>query len=243
MTFTSHAKWPTGAGINLGNTENESTDTHGDRESAETVCRMLQERGFGGDGQMFPLRTWVTSDEDEQQQTKPNMTQHITIEAQKRQAVNDIRDPHEKHGPDRELLTFSCVDVELIITADEFEEYLQAVDLTWEAVREYLDGEKLEALLKWCEDEGILHAAAPEIRLATAETMHLCHQCQRAFNAGQRMVVVTLPEDTRMSLYYHEHCLRPDERDTEIARLKQALEETTAELDGLRVSINRGEHV
>jgi len=64
VTYTSHAKWPTGVGINLGNTQNESTDTHGDKAAAEAVCQLLHERGFGGDGKVFPLQTWVTSDEE-----------------------------------------------------------------------------------------------------------------------------------------------------------------------------------
>jgi hypothetical protein len=65
VTYTSHATWPTGVGISLGNIQNESTDTHGDKAAAEAVCQLLHERGFGGDGQVFPLMTWVTSDEGE----------------------------------------------------------------------------------------------------------------------------------------------------------------------------------
>jgi len=61
MTYVSHAKWPKGP-VNLGNTENESTDTHGSRAQAETVCRMLEENGFGGDHQIYPIRTWVTEE-------------------------------------------------------------------------------------------------------------------------------------------------------------------------------------
>lgn len=62
MTYISHAKWPRGV-VNLGNTENESTDTHGSREQAEVVCRLLEQNGFGGDRQIYPIRTWITEGE------------------------------------------------------------------------------------------------------------------------------------------------------------------------------------
>ena len=56
--FKSIAKWPRGF-VNLGNTQNESDDTHATREQAQAVCDMLEARGFGGDGKIFPLETRV----------------------------------------------------------------------------------------------------------------------------------------------------------------------------------------
>ena len=41
-----------------------STDTHRDEESAQCVCRMLELRGFGGDRQHFPVKTWVSEVQD-----------------------------------------------------------------------------------------------------------------------------------------------------------------------------------
>lgn len=89
------------------------------------------------------------------------MIHHITIEAHKRQTINDIRDP-EGHWPDRELLTFSCAGDELITTVDEFEEYLDATGLDWEHVREALDGGKLTALIAWFREEETLYTALPD---------------------------------------------------------------------------------
>ncbi len=37
-----------------------STDTHDSEDEARWACRMLQREGFGGDGKVFPLRTWVS---------------------------------------------------------------------------------------------------------------------------------------------------------------------------------------
>lgn len=36
-----------------------TTDEHGTKEEAEAVAGMLRERGFGGDYEVFPNRTWV----------------------------------------------------------------------------------------------------------------------------------------------------------------------------------------
>ena len=58
-TFISNAQWPLetyrgfdGSGV--------SVDTHQTREQAEAVCRGLQRGGFGGMRKSFPLRTWVS---------------------------------------------------------------------------------------------------------------------------------------------------------------------------------------
>ncbi len=57
--FKSIAVWPADAGLCLGNTANESDDTHYSREQADAVCLALRTRGFGGDGKIFPLSTRV----------------------------------------------------------------------------------------------------------------------------------------------------------------------------------------
>jgi len=59
MTYKSIAVWPRDCGINLGNTNNESSDTHGSKEEAEAVCDLLRQNGFGGDRRVFPLSTRV----------------------------------------------------------------------------------------------------------------------------------------------------------------------------------------
>lgn len=56
--YKSIAWWPYPS-VDLGDEENKSEDNHHDRESAESVCRMLETRGFGGDGKIFPLKTEV----------------------------------------------------------------------------------------------------------------------------------------------------------------------------------------
>lgn len=47
---------------------NITDDTHATKEQAEAVCEMLETRGFGGRGQVFPAKTWteeITSDNTE----------------------------------------------------------------------------------------------------------------------------------------------------------------------------------
>jgi hypothetical protein len=41
--------------------ENSETtsDEHDTREQAQAVCDMLEREGFGGEGKMFPVKTWV----------------------------------------------------------------------------------------------------------------------------------------------------------------------------------------
>jgi hypothetical protein len=60
----SHAQWPKGTiGLDGGiNGNDQSEDTHESREAAEAVCNLLHRNGFGGDRQIFPLRTWVTEE-------------------------------------------------------------------------------------------------------------------------------------------------------------------------------------
>jgi len=59
MKYKSIAVWPRESGINLGNTNNESEDTHSSKEEAEGVCALLEKYGFGGDCKVFPLSTRV----------------------------------------------------------------------------------------------------------------------------------------------------------------------------------------
>ena len=54
--WKSCAQWPTGT---IAGSNDISTDEHGTREQAEAVCQLLRENGFGGDHQIFPVRTWV----------------------------------------------------------------------------------------------------------------------------------------------------------------------------------------
>lgn len=56
MRFKSFAQWPPGT-ISGGN--DTSDDTHDTREQAEAVCQLLRRNGFGGCGQVFPVRTWT----------------------------------------------------------------------------------------------------------------------------------------------------------------------------------------
>lgn len=62
--WRSCAEWP--EGVIIGQEDDISTDSHHEENQAEAVCKMLQQMGFGGDGKVFPLRTWVEKrDEDE----------------------------------------------------------------------------------------------------------------------------------------------------------------------------------
>lgn len=59
MKYKSIAQWRKNEVKHLGNTNNISEDTHDTKEQAEAVCRMLERDGFGGNGQIFPIRTWI----------------------------------------------------------------------------------------------------------------------------------------------------------------------------------------
>jgi hypothetical protein len=56
--WLSIAEWPYPQ-VQLYNTDNSSTDRHDTRKQAESVCNMLEELGFGGDGEIFPIKTYV----------------------------------------------------------------------------------------------------------------------------------------------------------------------------------------
>lgn len=57
--WKSVAVWPKGVGINLGNHENKSEDTHDCPVFAARICAALEQNGFGGNGKIFPLSTRV----------------------------------------------------------------------------------------------------------------------------------------------------------------------------------------
>lgn len=54
--FKSCAEWPEGT-FSLCN--NTTRDTHATAEAAEAVCMLLRRNGAGGEGKVFPIRTWV----------------------------------------------------------------------------------------------------------------------------------------------------------------------------------------
>src|ERR1022692_3875542 len=55
--WMSIAYWPAGT---CGN-DDVSSDIHDTHEAAEAVCRLLERKGFGGDGLVFPTHTEVSS--------------------------------------------------------------------------------------------------------------------------------------------------------------------------------------
>jgi len=62
--FTSCAEWPKDAGLYC---QNPTKDTHATWKAADAVCRRLMRDGFGGDGEIFPVRTWVEGPRPEAQ--------------------------------------------------------------------------------------------------------------------------------------------------------------------------------
>lgn len=59
--FVTHAKWPFGLYRQPGYAS-ITTDTHETREEAEAVCRLLEKEGYSGEGDWFPVRTWITEE-------------------------------------------------------------------------------------------------------------------------------------------------------------------------------------
>ena len=57
MYYQSNAQWPKGQ-YPFGN--DVSTDKHLSYQSAECVCAGLEKEGWGGEGKIFPIKTWVT---------------------------------------------------------------------------------------------------------------------------------------------------------------------------------------
>lgn len=56
--FRSHAQWPKGA-VRQQRAANHTTDGHETEAAAQAVCRMLERDGLGGEGEIFPLKTWT----------------------------------------------------------------------------------------------------------------------------------------------------------------------------------------
>lgn len=52
--YKSKALWPEGTIA-----YNPSEDSHDTESAAFHVCKRLEKEGFGGDGKIFPIRTWV----------------------------------------------------------------------------------------------------------------------------------------------------------------------------------------
>lgn len=59
IKYRSIAYWPKDVGINLGNCDNRSEDTHDSFRAAEAVCNALHNVGFDGEGRIFPIKTEV----------------------------------------------------------------------------------------------------------------------------------------------------------------------------------------
>jgi hypothetical protein len=55
--FTSNARWPDGT--ISGSVDQISTDSHETFGQAKAVCDALVKEGFGGEGTIFPMSTWV----------------------------------------------------------------------------------------------------------------------------------------------------------------------------------------
>ena len=54
--WKSCAEWPKGT---CDFSFNVTTDTHDTKEQADCVCRMLRNNGFGGEDEIYPIKTWV----------------------------------------------------------------------------------------------------------------------------------------------------------------------------------------
>jgi len=54
--YKSCAEWPEGTVSEPGNI---TKDSHHEKGQARSVCNLLRLQGFGGEGKVFPVRTWV----------------------------------------------------------------------------------------------------------------------------------------------------------------------------------------
>jgi hypothetical protein len=57
--YKSNAEWIRYE-LNMGIEHNVTSDCHESEDEAKAVCRLLEEKGFGGEGVVFPVRTWVS---------------------------------------------------------------------------------------------------------------------------------------------------------------------------------------
>lgn len=55
-----HRPYVSNAQLDLPYPHDKSQDLHDTYDSARSVCDRLQSDGYGGGGQIFPVRTWVT---------------------------------------------------------------------------------------------------------------------------------------------------------------------------------------
>ncbi len=62
--YVSHALWEEDSGVRDIYGKNESSDRHCSEESAHFVCKILERDGLGGVQIHFPIKTWVTYEED-----------------------------------------------------------------------------------------------------------------------------------------------------------------------------------
>jgi len=60
--YYSNAEWPEGTYSNQYG-KPISSDNHRSLNNAFAVCKGLERDGFGGDGEVFPVRTWVSEEE------------------------------------------------------------------------------------------------------------------------------------------------------------------------------------
>ena len=59
MKYKSIALWPANEKLYLSSVNNQTEDTHDTESQAKCVCWRLEKDGFGGDRQIFPIKTWV----------------------------------------------------------------------------------------------------------------------------------------------------------------------------------------
>jgi len=78
----SNAEWPEGTYSNMYG-KPVSSDKNGSYNSAFQVCKGLEREGFGGDRQVFPVRTWV-SEEEGGEAIRPV----LSVESNGREAAN-----------------------------------------------------------------------------------------------------------------------------------------------------------
>lgn len=57
--YQSNAEWPKEAYTGK-HGDSISIDQHRTKEEAQAACNMLDYSGFGGKGEYFPIRTWVS---------------------------------------------------------------------------------------------------------------------------------------------------------------------------------------
>lgn len=56
MTYKSFVQWPTECYPYNGGISDDSAHS---LQAAQGVCDLLKENGFGGDGEFYPIRTWI----------------------------------------------------------------------------------------------------------------------------------------------------------------------------------------